>query len=103
MIDFLSMKRALVVKALTDQILLVRTDSGDLLSLSLPCSCIRPGSMLTIDPSRAAETGCVVLSIDGHRCATGCSSPMVGMIIEHKDSKSDHLQLAGTGDKRNVI
>ena len=97
------MKRALVVKALTDQILLVRTDSGDLLSLSVTCSCIRTGSILSIDPSGASETGCVVLTVDGHRCRTTCSEPVMGMIIQHKDSEADEIELAGNRDKRHVI
>lgn len=98
------MKRALVVKALTDQILLVRTDSGDLLSLSVPCTKIPAGSLLQLELDDVSGNGCVIVSIAGKNCRTDCSHSLVGMIIEHRNDSSVEVALATTeGEQKNVI
>lgn len=83
-----SMNRALVVKTLTDQIILVRMDSGNLLCLSVPCRTISPGILLSFD---SESLGCPVQSVGGRNCKSVCHRQKHVMIIEHKDRESSTL------------
>jgi len=95
------MKRAVVLKALTDQILLARLDSGEMLSLSVPCRTILPGTMLTID---LVEDRCPIRSIDGKHCRSVCRRDNHAIIIEHKDKDPTemHLGITKRGDRHAV-
>ena len=93
------MKRALVVKALTDQIVLVRSDDGELISLLVSCRKLAPGSLLLLDVSSA---GCVIHSVDGTSCASACRRPNAALIIEQKDDAPRTAALGGEA-KRHAI
>lgn len=80
------MKRALAVKSLTGQIILVRLDSGDLLSLSVPCRTITPGTLLSLDDEPGA---CPVHSVDGKNCKSICHRQDYVMYIEHRIEHND--------------
>jgi hypothetical protein len=94
------MKRALVVKALTDQIILVRMDSGDLLSLSVACRTIISGTLLLLDFD---SSGCPVNSVDGKTCKSICHRQNHVMIIEHKDNDPTAIPLSNRDTDRHVI
>jgi hypothetical protein len=94
------MKRALVVKALTDQIILVRMDSGDLVSLSVPCRTIIPGTLLLLDFDSSA---CPVHNVDGKTCNSICHRQNHVMIIEHKDNDPSAVPLSNRDTDRHVI
>lgn len=100
MLTSISMKRALVVKALTDQIVLVRMDSGELLSLSVPCRIICPGSLLSLDSESGA---CPVQSVDGNDCKSICHCQNHVMFIEHKDKESSAIVLTNQDSDRHAI
>jgi hypothetical protein len=94
------MKRALVVKALTDQIVLVRMDSGGLLSLSVPCRMITSGTVLLLDFDSSA---CPVHNVDGKTCNSICHRQNHVMIIEHKDNDPSAVPLSNRDTERHVI
>ena len=94
------MKQALVVKALTDQIILARMDNSDLVSLSVPCGTISPGILLSFD---ADTTGCPVYSVNGENCKTNCRRQNYVMIIEHKDKVNSALITSNQDSERHVI
>ena len=95
------MKRAVVMKALSDQILLARADTGEMLSLSVPCRSILPGTMLNID---LVEDRCPIRSIDGKLCRDVCRRDNHAIIIEHKDKDPTemHLGIVRRGDRDAV-
>jgi hypothetical protein len=94
------MKRALVVKALTDQIILVRVDNSDLLSLSVPCRKINPGTLILLDTD---VTGCPVHSVDGKTCRSSCHRQNHVMIIEHKDKNPSAVAMSNQDTDRHAI
>ena len=104
MVDLNGMRRALVVKTLTDQIILVRTDDGELLSLSQSCRKLQPGTLLYLDQSDAVDSGCVVLAVNGENCRRTCGERFPAMIIEHRTDASAEKPAASTNDEdRRVV
>ncbi len=97
------MKYALVVKVLTDQIILVRTDGGDLLSLSVSCRKFIAGTLLHIDTDSSLESGCVIVSADGRNCRDCCDENVLAVVIEHKDGIASSLAMNEDGERRNAI
>ncbi len=92
------MKRALVVKALTDQILLVRTDTGEILSLSVFCRRIPPGSLLHLDRDSG---GCLITSVNGEACSDNCGEKSHAVIIDY-NTTGKASRLSGNKRKHGV-
>jgi len=94
------MKSALVVKALIDHILLVRMDTSELVTLSVPCGKINTGSLLVLD---SESTGCLIESVDGKRCKSICRRQDCVISIERNKTDTSRVQLSKAEEDRNVI
>jgi len=97
-----SMKHALVVKSLTERIVLVRMDSGELVTLSVPCRKLEPGILLQFDTD---TRGCLIQSVDGKSCKSICRRQDYVIRIEANNESASSVSVSDpdSGVERNVV
>ena len=85
MIFSYNMKSAVVVKDLSERIILARTDTGELLNISVPCRKINPGSLIVFDSD---TDGCLIRSVNGKDCKSICRRQTFAIVLENKEGKT---------------